>query len=241
MDFRRVDLCVDLWSPNLDITERIKAVRGKLSQEEFAQLLGVHKNSVGRYERGDSTPGMDFAEKVCFVYGVSPEWFLLGTGPMKLDSAFHEDVAVLGPLVAGSGVTSVPAISLGLSAGHGNFIYIEENEVRKTFAFSTAFLQKKGNPSQMVVMTVSGDSMSPEIRNGDLVLIDQSQTRLLPGKIYAVAVENFIYLKVVDTLPGTLVLSSFNKEYPPLNVDMRGQMEDMVRILGRAVWWCREL
>ena len=151
------------------------------------------------------------------------------------------DMAVLGPLVDGSGPTTVPAISLSLSAGHGNFIYIEENEERKTFAFSTAFLKQKGNPAEMVVMTVSGDSMSPEIRNGDMVLIDQSQKRLLPGKIYAVAVENFIYLKVVNTLPGKLVLSSFNKEYPPLDVDIRGQMEDMVRVLGRAVWWCREL
>lgn len=67
----------------MDIAERIKTVRGKLSQEEFSQQLGIHKNSLGRYERGDSTPGADVVERICTIFGVDPQWLLLGTGRMR--------------------------------------------------------------------------------------------------------------------------------------------------------------
>ena len=51
----------------MNIAERIKAVRGDSSQDQFARDIGIHKNSLGRYERGESTPGMDVAIKICFV------------------------------------------------------------------------------------------------------------------------------------------------------------------------------
>ena len=67
------------------IAGRMKIVRGELSQGEFAKALGVHKNSLGRYERGDSIPGVDVAERICSVFGVNPYWLLLGEGPMKME------------------------------------------------------------------------------------------------------------------------------------------------------------
>ena len=33
------------------IAERLKSVRGEMSREEFARIIGVHVNTVGRYER----------------------------------------------------------------------------------------------------------------------------------------------------------------------------------------------
>ena len=96
-DFGRVALCVALWSTSMDIAERIKAVRGELPQEEFALRVGVHKSSLGRYERGDSVPDMNFARQVCFVFGINPQWFLLGSGPRDanntLDSVSTSDCA----------------------------------------------------------------------------------------------------------------------------------------------------
>lgn len=76
----------------MDIAERIKIVRGNLSQDDFALKLGIHKSSLGRYERGDSVPGVDFAESLCFVFGISPQWFIFGTGPMHLTEAQHAEL-----------------------------------------------------------------------------------------------------------------------------------------------------
>jgi DNA-binding XRE family transcriptional regulator len=89
----------------LDIAERIKLVRGKTPQDEFARLIEVHKSSLGRYERGESTPDMDFAAKVCSVFGIKAEWILLGIGPMRAGesppaAALEPETAALAARVA---------------------------------------------------------------------------------------------------------------------------------------------
>lgn len=67
----------------MNISERLKIVRGDLTQAEFSTMLGLHKNTLGRYERGDSSPDSEFCAKVCSVFGVSPAWLLLGIGTME--------------------------------------------------------------------------------------------------------------------------------------------------------------
>ena len=55
-------------------------------------------------------------------------------------------------------------------------------------AFRSEWLCRKGNPDRMVLMKVYGDSMEPEIRHGDMALIDQSKQQIYPHTIYAVGV-----------------------------------------------------
>ncbi len=100
---------------------------------------------------------------------------------------------------------------------------------------------RKGQISQMVLMRVDGDSMEPHVQNGDVVLIDQSQTTLRAGGLFAVAVEDLVYLKVIDALPGKIILKSYNEAYAPLEIDARGDLADGIKIVGRAVWMGREL
>ena len=70
---------------NTSLAERLKAVRGKIPQAEFAELVGIHKSSWGRYERGESEPSSSDLIKICSIFGVFPEWILLGVGPMHPD------------------------------------------------------------------------------------------------------------------------------------------------------------
>ena len=83
--------------------------------------------------------------------------------------------------------------------------------------------------------------MEPEIKDGDVVLIDQSQMTPIPGKLYAVGVDEMVYIKEVNAMPGKLILSSHNKAYEALEVDARGDLATGIRIIGRAVWVGREL
>lgn len=62
--------------------ERLRQVRGKTSQEQFARLLELNKNSVGSYERGERTPNANTLSKIVVKCGVSPYWLLSGEGPM---------------------------------------------------------------------------------------------------------------------------------------------------------------
>lgn len=53
-----------------------------MTQAEFAARLGIHKNTLGRYERGESEPDFSVCASICSIFGVSPTWLLLGVGPI---------------------------------------------------------------------------------------------------------------------------------------------------------------
>ncbi|HXF66237.1 MAG TPA: helix-turn-helix domain-containing protein [Burkholderiales bacterium] len=66
-----------------DIGARIKAAREALgmTQKELAKRAGIPLSSLRQYEIRDRVPGGDALEKLAAV-GISPQWLLLGQGPM---------------------------------------------------------------------------------------------------------------------------------------------------------------
>ncbi len=67
----------------MDFPERLREMRGKTSQEDFARKIGVHKNTIGRWERGDQFPGQDDLERMFALFPeVNPLWLVAGEGPM---------------------------------------------------------------------------------------------------------------------------------------------------------------
>lgn len=67
--------------------ERIRQLRGDLSQAEFASKIGVHKEMVGKYERGQNVPGGDVLTRMREVFGVSLDWLLTGQGQMRREES----------------------------------------------------------------------------------------------------------------------------------------------------------
>lgn len=63
------------------IGARVAEVRGQLSQTVFSTKIGVHKNTVGRIERGEYTPDGEFLQALYREFGISPTWVLTGLGP----------------------------------------------------------------------------------------------------------------------------------------------------------------
>lgn len=76
---------------NTTTAQRLKIVRGDLSQAAFAKRLGVHQNTLGRYERGVTEPDTGFARAICTIFGVEPRWLLLGEGVMRSQRATPGD------------------------------------------------------------------------------------------------------------------------------------------------------
>ena len=95
--------------PELDkldtIAKRIKHIRGRMTQEEFAHSLGVHRSSIVRYEKGVSNPTSEFLKAMCRYYDIRPAWLLMGNGPIKepvVNKEVRKDMAErLKKLIAG--------------------------------------------------------------------------------------------------------------------------------------------
>ena len=72
-------------------------VRGPASQAEFATKLGVHKNTIGRYERGKNPPDALFLVALRRTCGISLQWLLMGEGPMRDEPGTSESPTATTP------------------------------------------------------------------------------------------------------------------------------------------------
>lgn len=68
-----------------EIGLRLAEIRGKRSQEDFAAVLGVHKNTYGGYERGSNEVGGEAIAHLV-AEGWNANWILTGAGPERLDA-----------------------------------------------------------------------------------------------------------------------------------------------------------
>jgi len=249
--------------------ERLRAIwaGSGIRQDEFARSIDIHPGTLNNYIQGKRLPTAELVDRIVSTYGANAAWLISGVGPMydktrttieeftcespcdtplariKVVDA-HPDAVVAAQTVEtveadGCTLVMVPMVEARLSAGTGSFETGDSAERR--YAFRSDWINLKGQAASMALMRVAGDSMEPQIFNNDMVLIDQSQTKPRAGSLFAVAVEDVVYIKMVDTLPGKIVLKSYNEAYAPLEIDARGDLADGIRIIGRAVWIGREL
>ena len=198
------------------------------NQSHLARELDVGRAAVSLAKRKDSVPArwiLDLSAK----YGLNPLWLEQGKG-------FPRPEAVAGTAEEDGLYMEVPKVRARLSAGGGSFE--TESQVEGYYSFRSDWLNMRGNPANMVLMEVMGNSMEPEIKEGDMVLIDESRTDVLSGSIYAVGVEDTVMVKRVERLPGTLVLRSDNMDYSPIHLS--GDELHNVRVIGKVLWASRE-
>lgn len=66
------------------IKDRIKQIRlnAGLTQEKFAEQLGLKRNSVANYEIGRNTPLDAIINSICREFNINEEWLKTGSGEM---------------------------------------------------------------------------------------------------------------------------------------------------------------
>lgn len=64
--------------------ERIKKLRKALSltQQEFADRLGISRGNIATYETRDGSPSISVISLICREFGVSEQWLRTGEGEM---------------------------------------------------------------------------------------------------------------------------------------------------------------
>ena len=209
---------------------------GLSKDNQLAEWLGVSAQAVSQARKKDKVPD-GWLVQAALRQGFSLDALLFDSSPepcgtqQTAESREEEQSKI--------DISLVPLVAARLSAGGGSLE--TGGDVLNHFAFRQDWLQRKGNPEEMVLMRVYGDSMEPVIHHNDLVLIDQGKRHIIPHAVFAVGIDDEIYVKQVETQPGhRLVLRSFNERYAPVEIDMRGDLADSIRILGRAIWWCHE-
>lgn len=207
------------------VAERLKALGTTPYAVEKAH--GLPPDAIRNILRGAKKAGtpLNRARDVCDALGLE-----LYLGPRRASSP----PPVLE--VDGDDFTAIPRLAVEASAGAGALNH-ETPEVVGKLAFRRDWLRKIGvKPDRVMLITVTGDSMAPDLQPGDLALIDQDRATWEHNKVFAlVDLDGGVRIKRVLLDKGrALVLLSDNPVHAP--EARTGQDAARVRCLGRVIW-----
>jgi len=208
-----------------EFLKRVFIATGIESQIELAAALGINRSAITQARKKGAVPDK-WMLGLFRKFGLNPDWLESGKGSVFLKNHRDDDAFAY-----------IPKVQARLCAGGGSF-EVEEG-VEGYYSFRQAWLAGKGSADKMVLLDVFGNSMEPELKDGDTVLIDQTRTDIIAGAVYAVGIDDTIMVKRIEKHPNSLVLLSDNTRYAPISLE-REEMGG-VRILGKVIWSCREL
>ena len=129
-----------------------------------------------------------------------------------------------------AGAVVIPfAADVRLAAGSGELVWNETAEMSISLARSA--LPAWTRPDRLRCARVVGDSMSPTIGDGDLVVVDPGRTEPLDGQAFGIHTDGGLAVKRLRNAGGRWHLESDNPAHEP-----RPITEEM-RVVGQVAWW----
>lgn len=197
-----------------------------LTQKTLAARVGVSRVAVTYWESGQ-TGDLDGANLLALAVALerSPEWIKTGKDPKPGARAANQDEYATIRLRNAKVAAGSPAVN-------------DYDNVVGGLKFLSRSLRSRGlSVTTLEVIFAQGDSMSPRIFSGDVVMVDTSQTVPKHGRVFAFTLdgEGEIVKRLQRTEGGWQLVSDNNAggDNPPIPVraDWRG-----CRIIGRVVW-----
>jgi phage repressor protein C with HTH and peptisase S24 domain len=222
---------------NEHVALRVKRIREGLglSVRAAAAEMGMKPSSYGHYEdpkrlKGPLLP-MSFAKEFADVaarFGGTPEDVLSLAGVHDGASVATEPPSDL-----------VAVYDIEVSAGNGAIPVDFESQVGQ-LAFPPGYLRHITSApiQQLAIVTVKGDSMSPTLREGDVVMIDTTKRNLGYDGLFVLRMDGALHVKRVNRggRAGVVRILSDNRDsYPPTERDL-----SEVEAVGKVLWYGRK-
>jgi phage repressor protein C with HTH and peptisase S24 domain len=206
-------------------SKKVSDVIGLRNQNELSAVIGVNSSSITQARKRDKIPA-NWILQLCLKYGLNPNWLEKDIGPVFIQPFNNAEEEFM----------QIPKVRARLCAGGGSFEV--GSEIEGYYSFRKDWLSRKGNADKMVLMDIFGNSMEPELKEGDVVLIDESKKDILAGSIYAVGIDDTIMVKRLEKRPKGLALLSENIKNE--TIYMEGEDLNRVRLIGKVIWVGRE-
>jgi len=169
---------------------------------DLSNVTGVSKGRISHWLKGENIPGKNLLI-VSRALGVSPSYLLGQEEARSVPPPKIHEVSVLGKVAAG-----VP-------------ISAQEDVIGSIWTDKECFALK-----------VKGDSMSPRIMDGDIVLV-KKQESAEDGDLVIAEIDGEATCKVLKRSHGSVMLVPFNAAFAPFVYT--GQEAEDLRILGKVV------
>lgn len=191
----------------------------EMNQAELAKRLGVGTTTVSEWCNGKKTPRMSKVDAMCELFHCKRSDFLtddtfLSTNTVPIDSTRQKGVRipVLGRVAAGIPINAVEEI-------------LDWEEIPEDMARQGEFFG----------LSIRGDSMSPRIMNGDVVIVRRQDDADTGDIVIAIVNGDDGCCKKLKKHPDGITLISLNPAYSPM-VFTKTEIDDVpVRIIGKVV------
>lgn len=193
------------------LSENIKALRKSLglTQDQFANELGVKRSLIGAYEEGRAEPRLELLCKMAD----------LGSMPIEELAGFRARTGNARSMDIPMGRNNIELVPVKAAAGYLNG-YADPDFVNELPRFSLPVL----NHGTYRAFEISGDSMLP-LESGTIVVGEyvNDVTGIRNGKTYVLVTrsEGVVYKRVFNYIDesGKLFLVSDNRQYAPYQID----------------------
>nr|DAR99889.1 MAG TPA: Repressor protein CI [Caudoviricetes sp.] len=184
--------------------------RRKISRKEVADFLQVHETTIKRYEDGNTKKlPTDRLEKIAKYLNTSIE-YLMGWEEEQKPQGIK--IPVLGTVAAGIPISAVEDI-------------LDYEEIPQTWK----------NQGEFFGLRIKGDSMKPDINDGDTVIVKQQTTANNGDIIIALVNGDDATCKKFEKLDNGIILISNNSEYSPMYFSNEEVITKPVVIIGKVV------
>ena len=204
----------------MNFRTRLKQLRNekKINQRELAKFLKVAPSTISMYESGQREPNFEVLESLADFFNVDLN-YLLGKSD-KTTKLMIEDsqppqglqIPVLGTVAAGIPISAVEDI-------------LDYEEVPQSWESQGEFFG----------LRIKGDSMKPDINDGDTVIVRQQSTANNGDVVIALVNGDDATCKKFEKLDNGIMLISNNSEYSPMYFSNEEVLTKPVVIIGRVV------
>lgn len=196
----------------------------RLSHGKLEDRLGVSKGKVSHWKRGQ-VPSVEDMGKISKKLGFTTEWLVFGTEPKFK----YPDAAEM------PGLAGAPHEQREIYRDKDTFVHIPPNE---NIRFTQSWMEALGDPTKMQWILCPTNDMAPTLEKSDRLIVDQSQTEVVPNAIYAVKIHGITRVGRLHQEKDQLVLSGDNPAWDRAACMAKAQS---FTVMGRVIWVCRDL
>lgn len=213
------------------LNENIRILRKRLllTQDQFAQRLGIKRSLVGAYEEGRAEPRLELLQKMAEIFSITVDQlighdFSASATPSSAPN-FHRGKEVLVVTVDSEQRQNIEFVPQKAAAGYLNG-YADTEYVKELPHFSLPNLRQ----GTYRAFEISGDSMLP-LMPGTIIIGEyiENLKSIKSGKTYVLVTqrEGIVYKRVFNYLEenGNLFLVSDNRQYAPYQLSASEVME----------------
>lgn len=210
--------------------ERLKEQRLELglTQSYVIDKLGIGKSTIINWEQGSTFPTLVHLVELKEL-GFDINYLITGVKAEKgKNNAPPEPYAY------------IPVYPTEVCAGNGVDAF--DSTPLYFHAFRESWLKDRGYyANKLAVIKIKGESMAPDLLNGDYVLINMASNQPKTGCIFVVRIGQELLAKFIEVrIDGSIVLKSRNSFYENIVISPKNVEYQEFQIIGEIVEGSRE-